>query len=170
MSEIWDLYDKDKNLIGKTHERGKPLSVGEYHLVAAIWIVNDNGQIFVTRRHPDKIYGGLWETPGGAVKAGEDSITGVKRELFEETGIDCSDDSLSLLGTVVKKDWIVDIYLLKKNILIDTLRLQSEEVTDAKWVNIAEFEEMCLKKSFSPHSEYDFNMYREIILKSMNLI
>lgn len=168
MGEIWDLYDKNKKLIGKKHERGKKLNAGEYHLVVAVWIVNDDGQILITRRHPDKIYGSLWEVTGGAVQSGEDSITGAKRELFEETGIDCGDDKLFLLGTLVKRDWIVDIYILKKNILIDKLKLQKEEVTDAKWVSIAEFEQMCSKNLIAPFTVNDFNLYRDKILQHMN--
>lgn len=168
MAEIWDLYDKDKNLIGKTHERGKPLSNGEYNLVVEVWVVNDKRQILLTRRHPSKFHGDLWEAPGGAVTVGEESITGAKRELFEETGID-SGDALSLLGTLVKRDWIVDMYILKKNISIDQLRLQKEEVTDAKWVSITEFEEMCSKKMITPVCEEDFNIYREKMLKYLEM-
>lgn len=29
MSEIWDVYDKDRKLTGKTVERGKPMGQGE---------------------------------------------------------------------------------------------------------------------------------------------
>lgn len=36
--EIWDLYDKDHRLTGKTHKRGEPLEDGEYHLAVLAWI------------------------------------------------------------------------------------------------------------------------------------
>ena len=44
MSEFWDIYDENRNLTGKIHERGKPLAKGEYHLVVHIWVQNENGE------------------------------------------------------------------------------------------------------------------------------
>ena len=29
--ELWDVYDRDRKKIGKLHERGQRLRVGEYH-------------------------------------------------------------------------------------------------------------------------------------------
>lgn len=169
MAEIWDLYNKDKNLIGKIHERGKQLGAGEYHLVVGVWVVNEDGQILITKRHPSKIHGDLWEVPGGAVQAGEDSINGAKRELFEETGIACDDATLYLLETVVKASWIVDVYLLKKNLLVDQLKLQQEEVTDGKWVSVFDFEQMCSQKLIAPFVVDDYAVARNKILQQMNI-
>ncbi len=165
MSEVWDLYDKDKNFIGKQHKRGNQLNVGEYHLATEVWVVNDNRKILITRRHPSKNFGGLWEASGGAVLSGEDSITGAKRELFEEVGIDSADDSFFLLGTFIGTDWIMDTYLFKKNISVEQLKLQKEEVIDAKWVDIIEFDEMGLKESIVPSVLKRFNLYRDRILQ-----
>ena len=43
MDEIWDVYDKDLNKIGKDCIRGKEiLPKGEYHLVVSAIILNKN--------------------------------------------------------------------------------------------------------------------------------
>lgn len=168
MGELWDLYDINKIKVGRKHERGNRLNNGEYHLVTEIWVINNNREILLTKRHPDKRYGNLWEVPGGAVLSGEDSITGAKRELFEETGIDSKEDTLFLLGTLIRTDWIVDSYILKKNISIKSLKLQKEEVTDAKLVSVDEFEKMSLSELITPCTLYDYNGYRENIVKFMN--
>lgn len=52
--ELWDVYDENRAATGKTHVRGVPLGTGEYHLVADVWLVNENQEILLTRRHPDK--------------------------------------------------------------------------------------------------------------------
>ena len=52
--ELWDVYDENRKLTGKTHERGVPLGPGEYHIIADVWTVNQRSEILLTRRHPDK--------------------------------------------------------------------------------------------------------------------
>lgn len=39
--EIWDLYDKDKNMVGLTHQIGKESEIpnGMYHLAVEIWTI-----------------------------------------------------------------------------------------------------------------------------------
>ena len=54
--ELWDLYDENRNLLGKTHVRGVPLQEGEYHLVTDIWMVRPDGKLLITKRHPKKIW------------------------------------------------------------------------------------------------------------------
>lgn len=74
--ELWDVYDENRKLTGKTHERGVPLGPGEYHIIADVWTVNQRSEILLTRRHPDKPYGLLWECTGGSVLTGENSVEG----------------------------------------------------------------------------------------------
>lgn len=38
--EIWDLYDKHRNLTGETMVRGEPVPQDRYHLVVHICIFN----------------------------------------------------------------------------------------------------------------------------------
>lgn len=84
-------------MTGKTHERGVPLGPGEYHIIADVWTVNQRSEILLTRRHPDKPYGLLWECTGGSVLTGENSVEGALRELSEEVGIHASKDELHLI-------------------------------------------------------------------------
>lgn len=37
MSEIWDLYNEQRQIIGE-HTRGEELPDNDYHLVAHVWI------------------------------------------------------------------------------------------------------------------------------------
>ena len=85
--ELWDAYDREGNLLGFDLVRGEPLPEGAYHLVAEVLAVANDGRVLLTRRHPDKRWGGLWEYTGGSILKGETPVQGALRELREETGI-----------------------------------------------------------------------------------
>lgn len=63
--ELWDLYDREKHPLGRTIERGKTLGAEEYHLAVNVLSVNAEGRLLITKRHPAKSHGGLWEISGG---------------------------------------------------------------------------------------------------------
>ena len=85
--ELWDAYDRAGDLLGFDLVRGEPIPAGAFHLVAEVYAVTTDGQVLVTRRHPKKPFGGLWEVTGGSVLKGEGPVEGALRELREETGI-----------------------------------------------------------------------------------
>lgn len=164
MAEFWDLYDIDKNKLGRLHERGLPLSRGEYHLAVEIWVKNCNNQILLTQRHPDKPWGSYWESTVGSVIAGEDSLCGAKRELIEETGIKIIDNQIVFIGAMTTEDWIIDSYIVNLDTSEYNLKLQVGEVIDAKWVDINELEGMCSKQVIVPATVTRFNLYRDKII------
>ena len=60
------------------------------HVAVAV-IVNNCGQILLTKR-PDHVHqGGLWEFPGGKLEPGETLSEALHREIFEELGIEVLD-------------------------------------------------------------------------------
>jgi 8-oxo-dGTP diphosphatase len=63
------------------------------HIVAAIILHPNQSQVFITKRPSDKHKGGYWEFPGGKVEPGESVNEAIKRELFEEVGIDVETSS-----------------------------------------------------------------------------
>lgn len=85
--ELWDAYDREGNRLGFDLTRGEPLPEGAWHLVVEVYAVTYDGRVLVTRRHPDKLWGGFWEITGGGVVKGETPLQGAVRELREETGI-----------------------------------------------------------------------------------
>lgn len=74
--------------------------------------------------------------------SGETSREAAVRELFEETGIRAFPSEISLEWTLTTDSMLRDFYVVHKNVGIDRLVLQSEEVCAAKWVSFERLLEM----------------------------
>ena len=95
--EMWDLYDKDKNMLERKAVRGEKLNKGEFHLVVNVWIENDKNELLVSQRAANRTYPLQWECTGGSALMGETSIDAAIREAKEELGIDISKENLNIL-------------------------------------------------------------------------
>ncbi len=51
-------------------------------------IMTDSGRVFIAKRKPPGRMPGMWEFPGGKIEKGETPQQCLKRELYEEFGID----------------------------------------------------------------------------------
>ena len=51
-------------------------------------LIYDGNKVFICRRSREKSLGGYWEFPGGKIEPGEAPEECLKRELFEELGMD----------------------------------------------------------------------------------
>ncbi len=164
--ELWDIYDENRAATGRTHVRGVPLGKGEYHLVADIWTVNHKNLILLTRRHPDKPYGLMWECTGGSVLTGETSEEGALRELLEEAGIHAEKKDLKLIHSIRQKERFVDTYITRQNITMEDVKLQAEEVVDAKLVTFEELLDLWKQGVVVPKSR--FLLYKDNIREFIN--
>lgn len=54
MPELWDIYDKNRNITGKTIARGELMAEDEYHLVVQVWIKNDENKWLISKRAATK--------------------------------------------------------------------------------------------------------------------
>ena len=140
MPELWELYDGDKRPTGKTMLRGEPVPEGYWHIVVGIWTITADGRLLLTRRHPDKPWGLMWENTGGSVLAGEDSFHGALRELREETGLIADPACVRLLSSEKADRFFFDNYLYLCPEREPALTLQPEEVVEACFIEPAEID------------------------------
>lgn len=84
-AEIWDLYNENRELLGKDHIRGEQLPIDGYHLVVHVWIRNSKGEYLIAQRSANRTaFPLIWECVDGSVVKGEDSLQGALREAKEE--------------------------------------------------------------------------------------
>jgi len=144
--ELWDVYDKDGNLTGRTISRTvgvKAMPKGDYHLAVTVVIVNSKREMFCTHRSPEKpLFPGMWENTGGSVLAGETSIQGAIRELKEETGLAAVPEELTFLYRIRRADSFMDVYGLRRDFTIDQVVFQPGETDGAKWFPYEEWEQL----------------------------
>ena len=151
--ELWDLYTRDRIPTGETHQRGKPLPAGRYHMVVHVVIFNSQGQMLIQQRQPFKEgWPNLWDiTVGGSAVAGDDSRIAAEREVMEEIGlaIDLSHEQPKL--TIPFDVGFDDIYTLVQDVDLSALHLQESEVQAVKWADEQEVLAMLADGRFIPY-------------------
>ena len=163
-AEIWDLYNENRELLGKDHIRGEQLPIDGYHLVVHVWIRNSKGQYLISQRSANRpTYPLMWECVDGSVVKGEDSLQGVLREVKEEVGIDLlpekgqvvlSDIKKIEFGKVVNK--IVDVWLFDYDGEVDLGNATTDEVAQVAWMNREQIKELFEHNMFVETLEYFF--------------
>lgn len=140
--ELWDIYDEDRRLTGRTHRRGDPMKSGDYHLSVDVWQRNDGGEFLLTKRSPNKGFPSLWECTGGSALAGDDSLQTAIREVREETGLTVLPEEGRLLLMQKRKCDFKDVWLFRQNAPVEAVVLQEGETCEAKYVSAKELIEM----------------------------
>ena len=163
-AEIWDLYDENRELLGRDHVRGEQLPIDGYHLVVHVWIRNSKGEYLISQRSANrKIFPLTWECVDGSVLKGEDSLQGALREVKEEVGVDLlpengqvvlSDIKKIEFGKVVNK--IVDVWLFEYDGEVDLSNATTDEVAQVAWMNRSQIKELFDTDMFVETLEYFF--------------
>lgn len=162
--EVLDLYDENRVFTGKTAERGKYYEEGLRVLVTAVFTMNGKGQLLMTLRSPDKdVCPNTWENNGGAARHLEDSLSCVQRELFEETGIRAEKEEFIFLKSYTGISTFVDVYLLKKDVPLEEIRLQPHETVDARWATREEYEAVIASGKMAPPVAARYEDLKEIL-------
>ena len=163
-AEIWDLYDENRELIGRDHVRGEQLPIDGYHLVVHVWIRNSKGEYLIAQRSANRTaFPLVWECVDGSVLKGEDSLQGALREVKEEVGVDLlpekgqvilSDIKKIEFGKVVNK--IVDVWLFEYDGEVDLSNATTDEVAQVTWMNRSQIKELFEHNMFVETLRYFF--------------
>ena len=152
--ELWDLYTADRLPTGKTHIRGEKLPDGLYHLVVHVWITDGNGNYLLSRRSASRpTFPLMWETVGGSVITGEDSLAGALREVKEEVGIDLCPEDGQLVLSELRPQYgdIKDVWLFRYDGEADLSAASTDEVCETAWKTKGEIRTM-LDKGYLVHT------------------
>lgn len=163
-AEIWDLYNENRELIGKDHVRGEQLPIDGYHLAVHVWIRNSKGEYLISQRSANKpTLPLMWECVRGSVIKGEDSLQGAIREAKEEVGVDLLPENGQVLFTKTRKiidgiifNDIMDAWLFEYDEEVDLSNATTDEVAQVAWMNREQIKELFEQKMFVDTLGYFF--------------
>lgn len=180
--ELIDVLDSEGNLTGRVESKNEIYKKGLWHRTVHIWIENDNNELLVQKRNPNKkTYPNLWAVSvAGHVDSGETSKQGAIREVKEELNQDIEESDLKLLFTIKRiepyEDSYIrvfdDVYLLHRNIDVEQTKLQIEELTDIKYVYY-EYLEKIFKdndKDYVPYTEEHKKLFSFLENRNLEII
>ena len=167
--ELLDILDENGNYTGKVEERKIVHEKGLWHIHVGIWIMNENGELLLQRRSPQKKRNpNKWTRTGGHVESGETPINGIVRETKEEIGVTLPLEKIEFMD--IDKcapdncnHHFTYSYFIIVNYKIEDYTIQREEVSDLKYITIEELEKIKNNKDVN----YTFSQWKntEFIIK-----
>ena len=145
--ELLQLFDENKNMLNEGIERDKKKEVpqGKYFMIILLFIENNNKfliQKTAVSRHSE------YATTGGHVTFGDTALKTVIKEAKEELGLDLKESEIKEIETVKGKYGYISIYYCNKEIDIDKLKIQEEEVESLHWMSVDEINELINEEKF----------------------
>lgn len=159
--ELLDIYDdfgKTTGRVIKWGDKSVKLSKNEHIAVAVIFIENSKGEFLIQKTSREK--GGEYSSTGGHVNAGESPLESIKREVKEEIGIDIYNENIVELGYLLYDMPLRYMFYLRKDIEINSVQTQKEEVEYVKYMNIEEINKIIESKQIT---ESHANIFKKIM-------
>lgn len=104
------------------------------HIIAvSAYITNEHHETLLVKTHWRS---DTWESPGGQVEAGESLEKAVRREVLEETGVVIK--PLGITGVYYNAQSELLVVIFKAHYVSGTLKIQPEEIKEAKFVKLDE--------------------------------
>lgn len=158
MVEWIDVLTREGQPTGARKSMAEIHRDGDWHRAAHVWIVARDGRVLLQRRSKRKVNNpDLWDvSAAGHLSAGESAIDAAVRETHEELGLAITPGELQFVaalpqscvlnnGTYFDNEFH-EIFLVRRDVELDALRLDPKEVAEVKWVN-----ELRPDGSFVPH-------------------
>jgi len=160
MEEYLDIRDWDGNLTGQKKERTLVHQDGDIHGTSHIWIIRKSREnkhsadVLLQKRSRNKdTFPGCYDiSSAGHILSGEDFLDTALRELWEELGIKARPEELHFLflhrqevdmnayGKPYYDREISAVYAYVRDISLEELHLQKEEVDFVCWMDFEEYQ------------------------------
>ena len=146
--ELLQLFDENKNMLNESIERDRKKEVeqGKYFMIILLFIENNNNKFLIQKTSVNRK--SEYATTGGHVTFGDTALKTVIKEAKEELGLDLKESEIKEIETVKGKYGYISIYYCNKEIDIDKLTIQEEEVESLHWMSIDEINELIKKENF----------------------
>lgn len=151
--ELFDILDEYGNKTGLTKPRSAVHRDGDWHRAVHIWIVNNEGEILLQRRAPDKdTHPNFWDiSAGDHLQAGDEPLVGAAREVKEEIGLDipltdfqplCEHHSSTQPYPGFINNSFYNSYVVRTDKTLADMTMQKSEVSELKFIPFSEFKTM----------------------------
>lgn len=179
MEELIDVLDAFGIKTGIVKEKSQIKKDGNYHRAISVLIINEKNEILMQKRSSNKkVYPNLWGIfVKGHVRSNEDVFDASKREVLEELGILIDTNELEYLYTIkdekITEDNYIeriffDTFLIKKNIDINDIVIDTNEVSDVCWCHYKDVLKLIQEGILIPNNydyEIIFDILEEMIVK-----
>lgn len=174
MEEYVDILDEETGEVtGRTISKKDAHRIGLWHGAIHIWVISpDKKRILLQKRCADKVlFPNMWDiSVGGHISAGEDSKLSAKRELSEELGLNPDSYDFQYVDRIkekfeyedIRSNEFVTIYKVVSDVDVESIILQKEEVSEARWFTKDEFNTLIHNKEIINHQE-EYDMINDIL-------
>ena len=141
--ELLEIYNDEGKPTGKTVVRGDKnlkLEDNEHIAVGVIFIENSKNEFLIQKTSKEK--GGYYSSTGGHITEGETPMSSIIREIEEELGIKVKEDEIKNLGFINNGIPLMFLFYMKKDINIEDIIVQKEEVDYVEYKTKEEIEEL----------------------------
>lgn len=155
MKEKRQIFDSNCKPTGKYYFAGEPLPEDCYAMVVMIAIENSHGEFLMQKRSPLKSSPLTWAVTGGHPCYNESNLQGIIREVKEEIGLDIENENIISFFLGIDGKPCREMYYCKKDVDIDKLVLQPEEVEAVAWLSKDKILDM-IKSNSLPQNQISF--------------
>ena len=147
------MYDEDRRPTGETVERFGGFPDGGLHMVVHVCVFDRRGRMLIQRRQETKAaWPGRWDlSAGGCALAGETSRQAAEREFREELGYPLDLAGSRPFVTVNFPAGFDDFYIAVRDLDLEELTLQKEEVQAVRWATREEVLALAESGAFIPY-------------------
>ena len=144
--ELLDIVDENNNLTGIKEDKEIVHQKGLWHREAAIWIMNENGEMLLQKRSASKKQNpNKWALTAGHVDAGEEPIDTMIREIYEELGVVIEKKNIEKIVSDKEKSFSSESNTIVPYILTD-YKIELSELSELRYFSIEEIEKIIENK------------------------
>ena len=146
--ELLQVFDINKKVLNESIERSRKseLPSGKYFMIILLFIQNKEGKFLIQKTSKNRK--SEYATTGGHVTYGDNSIETLIKEAKEELDIQIDKKDVIFIDTITYKYCHCDIYYCNKDLKLENLKLQSEEVESIDWLSEKEIRELISQNKF----------------------
>lgn len=146
--EYLQVFNNKREMLNEKIPRNEKFSLkdGKYFMMVLLFIENSKGEFLIQKTSKEKR--SVNATTGGHVSYGDDGLKTVIKESKEELGLKLDVNELEFIDSIYENNCIIEIYYVKKDIDINGLVIQKEEVEYVRWYSVDKIMELIDNNDF----------------------